>query len=360
MTLELRGGVRAAPVLGDDAAQREALRFVPDPRDRDADPEHVRATAVADEDDGLDSALVTQASSWPDPFVVAAWALASTSRLRVVLAHRIGTTAPTVAARAVSTLDRLSGGRAGIHLILGSSDDDVARDGDELDKARRYARAAEFLEVFDRTLRAREPFSFAGEHYRVRDAYSGVRPGPRVPPARPEVSFAGSSPEGIALAGRYADVYGIAVQEPSRTRAQVEQVREAARGHGRTVRIWANARFVLGEDDAAAERRAAGIVQRAGTLARRVDDLEWIRRVRPAGAPAPGPAEVEAAARAAVAASTVGTPETAAGAVLALRRIGVDVVQLTTPVETTEDRELRRRLIVAVRRGDAAPARPAP
>jgi alkanesulfonate monooxygenase SsuD/methylene tetrahydromethanopterin reductase-like flavin-dependent oxidoreductase (luciferase family) len=351
MTLELRGGVRAAPVLGRDAVEREALRFVPDPRDRDADPEHVTQEATRNEDDGLDSALVTQSSSWPDPWIVAGWALARTTRLRVVAAHRIGTTAPTVAARTLQSLDQLSGGRAGAHLILGSSDDDVLRDGDALRKAERYERAAEFLGVFDRTLTARAPFDFAGRYVSVRDAWSGVgRGAAAVSTARPEISFAGSSDAGIELAGRYADVYGIAVQDPERTRAQIARVRTAAARHGRTIRIWANARFVLADDDERAHARADAIVARAGDLHGRVADLDWIRRVTPDDHRPPTAAAVRERARAAVDSATVGSPETAARVVAALHALGVDVVQLTTPQETPEDRDLRRRLVGAARR----------
>jgi alkanesulfonate monooxygenase len=293
--LELRGGVRAAPVLGDTPAEREALRFAPDPRARDADPGYIVATARRDERDGIDSALVTQSSSWPDPLTVAAWALQPTTRLRVVAAHRIGTVAPTVAARTLATLHRLSGGRAGVHLILGSSDDDVHRDGDTLDKEQRYRRVGEFLEIFTRTLTATEPFDFQGEFYDVRDAWSGVRleggPGP-------EISFAGSSDRGIALAARYADVYGLALHPPGPTLAMIDRVRAAARaegradgradgrtdGHdgGRRLRIWRNATFVLAETEDEARAKARRIAEsvvalhaKAGITA---EDVEWIRR----------------------------------------------------------------------------------
>ncbi|MFF2950469.1 LLM class flavin-dependent oxidoreductase [Kitasatospora sp. NPDC057965] len=81
-------------------------------RERAADPGHVARTARENEEDGLDSALVVQSSSWPDPWLVATWALAAASRLRIAVAHSVGTTAPTVAARQPATLDGLSGGRA--------------------------------------------------------------------------------------------------------------------------------------------------------------------------------------------------------------------------------------------------------
>ncbi|MGW7694915.1 LLM class flavin-dependent oxidoreductase [Streptomyces asiaticus] len=89
-----RAGAGATP------EQRKALRFAPAPRDRvapaprdrDADPEFIARSARENEEDGLDSALVVQSSSWPDPWLVASWALAATSRLRMVVAHRVGTT----------------------------------------------------------------------------------------------------------------------------------------------------------------------------------------------------------------------------------------------------------------------------
>ncbi|MFE7487857.1 LLM class flavin-dependent oxidoreductase [Kitasatospora sp. NPDC057541] len=88
-------------------------------RERAADAGHVARTARENEEDGLDSALVVQSSSWPDPWLVATWALAAASRLRIAVAHRVGTTAPTVAARQPATLDGLSGGRAAAHVIVG-------------------------------------------------------------------------------------------------------------------------------------------------------------------------------------------------------------------------------------------------
>ncbi|WP_320670622.1 LLM class flavin-dependent oxidoreductase [Patulibacter defluvii] len=352
MSFELRGGVRAAAIPGDDPAAREVLRFASDPRERDADPDHVVAVARADEQDGIDSALVVASSSWPDPWLVAAWALAATSRLRVVLAHRIGLTAPTAAARALLTLDRLSRGRAGVHLILGSSDADVLRDGDPLDKAERYERAAEFLELFARTLDAERPFDHEGRHYRVRDALSGVRP---LPGRRPELSFAGSSPAGIALAAQYADVYGVAAQDPAATRALIDQAQAAAAGHGRRLRIWANARLLLAEDDAAAERRAAAIVARAGALAGRAGDPAWIARVAPPGHdPRPTADGLRAAVAAALERTIVGGPATVARRLRTLREIGVDVLQIQLPLEDERDRELRRALLDELR--DPAPA----
>jgi alkanesulfonate monooxygenase SsuD/methylene tetrahydromethanopterin reductase-like flavin-dependent oxidoreductase (luciferase family) len=342
--LELRGGVRAAPLPGTTPQQRRVLRYAADTRHRDADPEHIARCARAEEADGIESALVVSASAWPDPWLVASWALASTTTLRVALTHRIGTTAPTVAARALQTLDRLSGGRAGVHLILGSSDDDVRRDGDTLGKPERYERAAEFLDVFTRTLHAREPFDAGGPHWPVRDAWSGL------PPSRPELSFAGSSDAGIALAALYADVYGLVPDTPDGIRATVARVRGEAAAHGRTLRIWMHARLLLGESDDAAHADAERLLHDARDHDALVGDPQWIARVAPPGAPIPTAAEQ---VRAGLQRTTIGAPDTVARELYALREAGVDVLQLAAPAEDERDRELRRALIAELRRLEA-------
>ncbi|MET9443582.1 LLM class flavin-dependent oxidoreductase [Streptomyces sp. NPDC006610] len=353
MELDIRGGVRAAPVPGATPEERQALRFAPDPRDRDADPEYVARTARENEEDGLDSALVVQSSSWPDPWLVACWALAATGRLRVAVAHRVGTTAPTVAARTLATLDRLSGGRAAAHVIVGSSDADVARDGDLLGKADRYRRAGEYLEVFRRTLHAREDFDHDGEFYTVRGARSGLSPRPRAE----LLSFGGSSPEGVELAARHADVYAVPSLPLSATRRHIARARAAAAAHGRTLKIWRHVTVVAGPTDEAAQARARRIradVLRAASgpeAARRLDAVQ-LDRDRERGRTDRLPAYVDRA----LAGAFVGSPQTVAARIGLLRAAGVDIVQLDMALETDEDRALRRALVAGLRAAYVPPA----
>ncbi|MFO5991846.1 LLM class flavin-dependent oxidoreductase, partial [Pseudomonas aeruginosa] len=140
MSIELRGGVRASAVIGDSAFARQAARFLPDTRSRAVSAFDIQQKARLEEADGLDGALFTVSAAWPDPWLVAGWALAAAPRLRATVAHRPGSAQPTVAARALATLDGLSNGRAGVHLVIGSSDADVRRDGDFADKDERYRR----------------------------------------------------------------------------------------------------------------------------------------------------------------------------------------------------------------------------
>ncbi|MEV7289179.1 LLM class flavin-dependent oxidoreductase [Streptomyces sp. NPDC093252] len=344
--LELRGGVRAAPLPGATPAERRALRFAPDPRERDADPAYVTRTARENEEDGLDSALVVQSSSWPDPWLVAGWALAATSRLRIAVAHRVGTTAPTVSARALATLDRLSGGRAAAHVIVGSSDADVARDGDTLGKADRYRRAGEYLEIFGRTLRTREDFDHDGEFYTLRGARSGLLPRPRAE----LLSFGGSSPEGVELAARHADVYAVSPAPLSVTRHRIARAHSAAGAHGRRLRIWRHVTVVTAGTDEEAERRARQVRAEAlrltsGQDAARYRDAVQLDRDRERDR-AP---DLTAYVSRALAGAYIGSLDTVAARIGSLRTAGVDIVQLDMALETDEDRALRRALVQRLR-----------
>ncbi|MFD7137425.1 LLM class flavin-dependent oxidoreductase [Streptomyces sp. NPDC059894] len=356
LDLDLRGGVRAAPVPGATPEERQALRFAPDPRDRDADPEFVARTARENEEDGLDSALVVQSSSWPDPWLVACWALAATSRLRVAVAHRAGPTAPTAAARALATLDRLSGGRAAAHVIVGSSDADVARDGDTLGKAARYRRTGEYLELFRRTLVERRDFDHDGEFYTVRGARSGLLPHPRAE----LLSFGGSSPEGVELAARHADVYAVPPLPLTATRRHIARVRAAAAAHGRTLRIWRHVTVITAPTDEEAEQRARRIRADALRLTSGPDSARWLEAVqldrdRERGR-AEGPRPLAAYIARTLAGAFIGSPATVAARIGWLRAAGVGIVQLDMPLETAQDRELRRALVGALRATHIPPA----
>ena len=142
----------------------------------------------------------------------------------MLIAHRPGFVAPTLVARKLATLDQLTGGgRVAIHHITGGDELDQKRDGDFADHDRRYARTAEFMTLLRRELTETRPFDYDGEFYRVRGAYSSVRPargrdtavlrrrlarrGPGVAPSTPTSTCCGASrwprsPSGSRRSGR--------------------------------------------------------------------------------------------------------------------------------------------------------------
>ncbi|QYE75706.1 LLM class flavin-dependent oxidoreductase [Pseudomonas aeruginosa] len=272
MSIELRGGVRASAVIGDSAFARQAARFLPDTRSRAVSAFDIQQKARLEEADGLDGALFTVSAAWPDPWLVAGWALAAAPRLRATVAHRPGSAQPTVAARALATLDGLSNGRAGVHLVIGSSDADVRRDGDFADKDERYRRAVEYLEVFTRALESREPFDYHGEFYRLEDAGSGFLPIQR---PRPPLSVGGSSAQAQRLAVRFADVYAGHFASPTQTAELKRRLNEEAAEQGRRLKFWKHFQVILGDSPAAALDIAEHYRQAAFELllARPLDEL---------------------------------------------------------------------------------------
>ena len=83
---------------------------------------------------GYDKVLVANAATMPDNISIAGFVAAQTTRLGVMLAHRPGFIAPTMAARMLATLDQLMPGRIGVHIITAADDEEVKADGDYVGK----------------------------------------------------------------------------------------------------------------------------------------------------------------------------------------------------------------------------------
>lgn len=362
MPLELRSWINPQPYTNSYSTSgiaREASYFTTAPEPVGVDPEYVVAEAREYEAAGYDASIIPASATWPDVAAVATWALAATERLTVVQAHRPGVQAPSAAARALATLDALAGGRTGVHLILGHSD--AVRDGDFADRAQRYARGAEYLEIFTRVLTSDEPFDHDGEFYRVEGAYSGVRP--RV---RPVISTPATSPEAIDLGARYADVVAAHGQSLGAAADWVERCAAAAASYGRELRYWLNLNLLVGETDARAWEHAQALHDAIGRL-RRFRGLQVaapvasIRDARTADltAAAPDVAVVDGAlyhgfvAGGAVP-TLVGSPSTIADAVLAYYDLGVEIVTLGGHVTNPRDAELRAETLRLAHQGAAA------
>jgi len=219
------------------------------------DPGFIRDFARAHEDAGFDRILIGYYSDAPDALLVASHAAASTSRLGVLVAHRPGFVAPTLAARQFATLDHLSGGRAAIHVISGGDDADQRRDGDLLGKDERYARTDEYLGILTRLWTEDGPISHEGGYYRFEGASCFVRPLQR---PRPPIYFGGASDAAIPVAARHADVYALWGETHAQVRELIARVRAAA--GPRPIRFSVSFRPILAATEEAAWARADRIL----------------------------------------------------------------------------------------------------
>ena len=226
-------------------------------RSRILDRDYVDAAAKAQEAGGFDRVLIPFGSDTPESQIVAAHAAAITEKLGFLVAHRPGFTQPTLAARQLATLDQLSGGRVAVHIITGGADEEMARDGDiGPNKAERYARTDEYLDVLKQEWSATRPFDHKGRFYEVRQGFSAIKPD-NLP-----VFFGGSSPEAIDVAGRHADVYALWGETLEQVGDSLRQVRQSAARFGRTPGFSLSLRPVIADTEEAAWKKAREIEDR--------------------------------------------------------------------------------------------------
>ena len=229
------------------------------------DIDYIEATARAHEEGGFDRVLVAFGGRSPESIMIAQHVASVTSRLNLMVAHRPGFTAPTLAARQFATLDQFSGGRAGVHIITGGSDQELRQDGDWSEKDTRYARTSEYLDVVKQEWTSDRPFDYEGRFYRVQNAFGGIKPvqKPHIP-----VYFGGASDAAIPVAGKHADIYALWGETYDQVRDLIARVRAAAAVHGREthVRFSLSLRPILADTEEAAWARAESILERTIAL----------------------------------------------------------------------------------------------
>ena len=222
------------------------------------DPAYLRTVATTHEESGFDKVLVAHSSASPDGFVIADQVLNATSRLGVLLAHRPGFLAPTLAARSYATLDAFHPGRIAMHVITGGDDADQARDGDFSDKPTRYARTDDFLTVVRKEWESETPFDHEGDFYRVAQGWSSVRPATPIP-----VYFGGASEDAVRVGGKHADVYAFWGEPLAGIAERIRQVRAAAAPYGRRTRFSVSLRPIVADTEEQAWAQAEEILERA-------------------------------------------------------------------------------------------------
>ncbi|GAA5059159.1 LLM class flavin-dependent oxidoreductase [Nocardia callitridis] len=154
-------------------------------------------------------------------------------------------------ARLFSSLDHISGGRAGWNIVTTGTSLAAANFGLEAhpEHAQRYARAREFVDAVlalwnswedDAILLDRaagiyadpdkiHPIDFVGEHLRVRGPFNAAR----TPQGHPVLVQAGASNEGRGFAGKYAEAIFTAHQQLSDAQAFYADIKSRARQFGR-------------------------------------------------------------------------------------------------------------------------------
>ena len=220
------------------------------PNVKNPDPTRVVETAKRAEAVGIDTLLIGYVSNRADSWTVAATALAHTSTLRLLVAHRPGVISPSLFARTASTLDMLSSGRVRINIIAGGSPQDQQCEGDFLTHDERYERAQEYLGVAKRCWTDPASVTHSGKYYQVVDVRQEVRP---VQSPYPPIYVGGSSSPAQQLAADHGDVFMMWGEPLAQTRERIDEVRRLAAASGQPdIRFSMSFRIITGrtEDDA--------------------------------------------------------------------------------------------------------------
>jgi alkanesulfonate monooxygenase len=224
---------------------------------------YIEQLARAHEEAGFDRALIPFYATSPDALIIASYAAFVTKRLSLMIAHRTGFTAPTVAARQFATLDHLTGGRVALHAISGGDDAELRQDGSFIGKDERYDRTGEYLSILRRVWTEEKPFDHEGAYYRFEQAFSQVKP---LQKPYPTIYFGGSSDAAIEVAGEHADVYALWGETLAQVGETIARVRASAARFGRQVRFSLSLRPILAETEEAAWAKAQSILERARAL----------------------------------------------------------------------------------------------
>jgi alkanesulfonate monooxygenase len=223
------------------------------------DPDYVRDFTRAHERSGFDRVLIGYGSTGPDAIAVASYCASVTERIGLLIAHRPGFVAPTLAARKFATLDQFTQGRIAVHIITGGSDADQQRDGDWVDHDGRYRRTDEYLEIVRRVWTSDGPIDHEGEFYRIKGASAEVKPlqKPHLP-----IYFGGASGPAVNVGARHCDVYALWGEPLAAIRERIAMVRAAASAFGREPRFSVSVRPILAATEDEAWDRAQRILGR--------------------------------------------------------------------------------------------------
>ena len=277
------------------------------------------------EDAGIESVLLSFSRYEPDTILAACAVGQVTTKLKFIVAYRMGLMQPATFVQQINTLSGLIDGRVSLNVVAGSSTAEQRGYGDYLDHDERYARAEEFLSVCRAFWANNGEVNFAGRYCRVE---KGKIYTPFQSPDRkePEIYVSGHSEQAQHLALAQGSCWLRLIDTPEKLSASVAHFR----GNDVEVclRLCVVCRPTHEEALAAAEallpseevgREERGILSRSDSKTLKdalaaADNVGWLNRNLWAGlVPYYGSSAM----------TLVGTPHDLANAFLEYKRIGV-------------------------------------
>ena len=178
---------------------------------------------------------VTKAREWSfETFTWAAGLATATRDIALFMTVHVPLVHPLQAAKALATVDHISGGRAGLNIVCGWNPDEFAMFGQTVGE-RTYDQAEEWITIIERAYCAQEPFDFGGEFYDLKGVVS--RPASLQAP-RPVTMNAAFGAPGRNFAARHCDYLFSTFSEIADGKAHVLDIGERAGQAGRDVGVY--------------------------------------------------------------------------------------------------------------------------
>jgi len=158
---------------------------------------------------------------------------------------------PVFAAKALTTIDHASNGRAGLNIVCGWNPEEFAMFGFNLAQVDdRYGQGLEWFEIMQRIYASNAPFDFDGKFYKLKGV-SG-KPAPVQTP-RPITLNAAFSPPGRDFAAKAADFLFTTFVEIEKGREHIEDMKRRAQAQGRDVGVYTTCHVICRPSQSEAE-----------------------------------------------------------------------------------------------------------
>jgi alkanesulfonate monooxygenase len=277
------------------------------------------------EEAGIESVLLSFSRYEPDTIMIACAIGQVATKLKFIVAYRLGLMQPATFVQQINTLSGTIGGRVSLNIVAGSSAAEQRGYGDFLDHDERYARAEEFLTVCRSFWANNGDVNFTGKYCHVE---KGKIYTPFQAPDRtaPEIYVSGHSEQALRLAQTQGSCYLRLIDTPEKLSPTVSPFR--ANGIEVCLRLCVVCRPTHEEALAAAEallpseevgREERGILTRSDSKVLKdalatADNVGWLNKNLWAGlVPYYGSSAM----------TLVGSPGDLAQAFLEYKRIGV-------------------------------------
>jgi alkanesulfonate monooxygenase len=177
------------------------------------------------EDAGIESVLLSFSRYEPDTILIACAIGCATTKLKSIVAYRMGLMQPTTFVQQINTLSDLIGGRVSLNVVAGSSTAEQRGYGDFLEHDERYARAEEFLGVCHSFWADNGEVNFNGKYCHVEGGRIST---PFLAPDRtaPEIYVSGHSEQAQALALKRGSSWLRLIDTPEKLAPAVSQFRQ--------------------------------------------------------------------------------------------------------------------------------------